>query len=31
VYWSGDSLPMAELNQPIVTKKSGIPLLAFIK
>jgi alpha-D-ribose 1-methylphosphonate 5-triphosphate diphosphatase len=31
VYWSGDSLPMAALNQPIVTKKSGIPLLAFIK
>jgi alpha-D-ribose 1-methylphosphonate 5-triphosphate diphosphatase len=31
VYWSGDTLPAAELSQPVVTKKSGIPLLAFIK
>jgi alpha-D-ribose 1-methylphosphonate 5-triphosphate diphosphatase len=31
VYWSGDTLPAAELGQPVVTKKSGIPLLAFIR
>jgi alpha-D-ribose 1-methylphosphonate 5-triphosphate diphosphatase len=31
VYWSGDTLPVAELNQPLTKKKSGIPLLAFMK
>jgi alpha-D-ribose 1-methylphosphonate 5-triphosphate diphosphatase len=31
VYWSGDTLPVAELNQTIITKKTGIPLLALIK
>lgn len=31
VYWAGDTLPVVELAQSTVTKKSGIPLLAFIK
>jgi alpha-D-ribose 1-methylphosphonate 5-triphosphate diphosphatase len=31
VYWSGDSLPVAELDQSVITRKFGIPLLAFIK
>jgi alpha-D-ribose 1-methylphosphonate 5-triphosphate diphosphatase len=31
VYWSGDVLPVAELSQPVVARKSGIPLLAFFK
>jgi alpha-D-ribose 1-methylphosphonate 5-triphosphate diphosphatase len=30
VYWSGDELPLNDLALP-VTKKAGIPLLAFIK